>query len=63
MLGPERYRRNLSNSREWYDEQREFAEFVDLAASVEGFIADIARRPRGFVLRCAGTEAERRART
>jgi uncharacterized protein YbaR (Trm112 family) len=45
MLGPERYRRNLSNSREWYDEQREFAEFVDTAASVEGFIADIACGP------------------
>lgn len=45
MLTRDLYKRNLRNSREWYDSQKEFARFVDAAAAVEGFIVDIASGP------------------
>jgi uncharacterized protein YbaR (Trm112 family)/ubiquinone/menaquinone biosynthesis C-methylase UbiE len=45
MLSQELYKRNLRNSRQWYDSSPEFARFVDAAAAVEGFIADVASGP------------------
>lgn len=45
MLTPDLYKRNLRNTRQWYDSQEEFAGFVDRAATVEGFIVDVASGP------------------
>jgi uncharacterized protein YbaR (Trm112 family) len=44
-LTPTLYKRNLLDSRQWYDSSKEFAGFIDLAAAVEGVIVDIASGP------------------
>jgi len=45
MLTQDLYKRNLRNTRQWYDSSEKFAAFVDAAAAVEGLIVDIASGP------------------
>ena len=45
MLTRDLYKRNLRNTRQWYESSGQFAAFVDAAAAVEGFIVDIASGP------------------
>jgi uncharacterized protein YbaR (Trm112 family) len=44
-LTPDLYKGNLHSSRQWYDSSQQFAQFVDAAAAVQGFIVDIASGP------------------